>query len=309
MFSLAFRAMGCQMQALLEADGAAAETAVAQTPGWFEDWEQHLSRFRPDSELSRLNDSHGQPVAVSAVLWNVLAAAVEAERESGGLVTPVLLAALEAAGYERSFETLALSTTGGVLLSTAEAPAPALAQCLWRKPETRQVSLLGGVRLDLGGVAKGWAAGAAAQRLAAHGPALVDAGGDVAVSGPRRSGEPWIVGVADPLHPDQDLATLAVSGGGVATSGRDYRRWRQGGAWQHHLIDPRTGRPAETDVLSATVVGPSAGAAEVAAKAALILGSQAGRYWLEQRPHLAGLLVLEDGRPVATASLDRYRVD
>jgi thiamine biosynthesis lipoprotein len=102
--------------------------------------------------------------------------------------------------------------------------------------------------------------------------------------------------VADPLAPEADVAQLWLEQGGVATSGRDYRRWRRGGVWQHHLLDPRTGRPAQTDVLSATVLGPSAAEAEVAAKVALILGSRAGLAWLAARPALTGVLVLADGQ-------------
>jgi thiamine biosynthesis lipoprotein len=94
--------------------------------------------------------------------------------------------------------------------------------------------------------------------------------------------------------------------GGLATSGTDYRRWQLGGRWYHHILDPRTGRPAVTDVLTATVVAPSAARAEVAAKASLILGSQAGLAWLQARPELAGCLVLEDGRVLRTESLAAY---
>ena len=124
----------------------------------------------------------------------------------------------------------------------------------------------------------------------------MEAGGDIAVSGPRRNGAPWPIGVADPHLPESDLAVLALERGGVATSGRDYRRWRQDGVWRHHILDPRTGQPAVTEVLSATVVAPSATEAEVAAKAALILGEAAGLAWIEAAPGCAAMLVLDDGR-------------
>ena len=108
------------------------------------------------------------------------------------------------------------------------------------------------------------------------------------------------------MHPDQPLQLLMVGQGGVATSGRDYRRWQRNGVWQHHIIDPRTGLPAKTDVLSATVVASTTSEAEAAAKAALILGSDAGLDWLEAHPSCAGLLVLEDGQVSYSSRIYEY---
>ncbi|NTU85878.1 MAG: FAD:protein FMN transferase, partial [Chloroflexales bacterium] len=133
-----------------------------------------------------------------------------------------------------------------------------------------------------------------ARRLGAVAEALIDAGGDIAVSGPRADGSPWPVAVADPLRPGEQLDLLLLAAGGVATSGRDYRRWRQGEGYAHHIIDPRTGAPAQTDILSATVVGPDAAAAEAGAKAALIAGSAGWLDTLAHWPGATGLIVLED---------------
>ncbi|MBL8056453.1 MAG: FAD:protein FMN transferase, partial [Anaerolineales bacterium] len=291
--------------------------ALAQVPGWFADWEQHLSRFRADSELMRLNGAGGRPQPVSAVLWEVLAAAVDAYQRSDGLVSPTLLAALEAAGYDQSFDALLAPPVAGAALALRPEtdPAPTLTldiadplAAIVRDEAARTVQLLDGVQLDLGGVAKGWAAEQAARRLAGCGPALVEAGGDIAVSGPRQDGAPWPIGVADPHLPAADAAVLALSRGGVATSGRDYRRWQQGGVWRHHILDPRTGQPAVTDVLSATVVAPSLRDAELAAKAALILGSEEGLAWIEAAPDWAALLILDNGLLVESRRLAAYRV-
>ena len=157
------------------------------------------------------------------------------------------------------------------------------------------VNLPPGVRLDLGGIAKGWAADRAARRLRRAGPALVDAGGDIAVSGPMRDGSPWPVGVSDPFDPEKRVDVVLLERGGIATSGRNRRRWLIDGLNGHHVIDPRTGLPAQTDVMTATVIGPSAEVAEMAAKVVLISGSYQGLEWLEKHPELAGLMVLEDG--------------
>jgi len=176
-----------------------------------------------------------------------------------------------------------------------------------RDAQARSVRLAEGVGLDFGGVAKGWAADETVARLSAFGPALMDAGGDIAISGPRQGETPWAIGVANPFFPDDALDNLLLPRrAGVATSGRDYRRWQRNGRWFHHILDPRTGRPAETDVLTATVLAPSAARAEVAAKVALILGSQAAMPWLAARPELAACLVLEDGRQLRTESFVAY---
>ena len=126
----------------------------------------------------------------------------------------------------------------------------------------RRIELGRNASLDLGGIAKGYAADRCVAWLAAHGPALVNAGGDLAVSGPRSHG-PWPVAVDVPGH----ALTLALERGGLATSGRDRRRWLRDGEERHHLIDPRTLRPAEGGPLSVTVAAESATAAEVRAKA------------------------------------------
>ncbi len=128
----------------------------------------------------------------------------------------------------------------------------------------------------------------------------------MAVSGPLGDGQPWAIGVADPRPPERELALLLLDGGGVATSGRDHRRWLHGGQWNHHLIEPRTGQPARTDVLAATVIAGSASQAEIAAKVALLRGSREGLAWLESRPGLAGLLVLDDGTVLRSRGLERF---
>jgi thiamine biosynthesis lipoprotein len=306
--------MGCQMLAVIDADDARADARLTQVPAWFAAWEQHLSRFRPDSELARVNARAGQPVRVSPVFWTVLRTAVWAARQSDGLVTPAVLEALEVAGYDRTFDALRLRDDGNMETQVADQDSPigirAASDHDWHairfSRRGRTITLPPGMRLDLGGVAKGWAGAQAVQRLRQLGPALVDAGGDIAVSGPRADGSPWPIGVTNPFAPQEILELLLVARGGVATSGRDHRRWRQGAVWRHHIIDPRSGQPAATDVLSATVIAPQLCAAEVGAKVALILGSVDGWAWIEARAHLAGLLVRADGTVIRSTRLARF---
>ena len=146
-----------------------------------------------------------------------------------------------------------------------------------------------GVHIDLGGIGKGYAAERAAEILAVAGPCLVNAGGDIAVRGGS-----WPIGVETA---DGSL-TLELSGGGLATSGRDRRAWKRAGRELHHLIDPRTGAPAESDILRVTVVAGDAVEAEVAAKDLFLSGSEEA-----SRSALSAVLVTADGRTVLTGAL------
>jgi len=289
--------MGCQMMAAVESDSPDALQALNQTAGWFETWEQALSRFRPDSELSRVNRSNGATVTVSRTFMDVLQLGLEAAERTDGLVSPTLLQALEAAGYDRSFELVQTSFATITLGHSTTSD--------WRDIDSdvarSTVRLPPGVRIDLGGVAKGWVADEAARRLSEYGPALVDAGGDIAVCAHDSTSTPFPIGVASPVHPDENIDVVMLAQGGVATSGRDYRRWYRNGKLQHHIVDPRTSMPAITDVMTATAVAPNACEAEVAAKVAFILGSNAGLAWIEAHPNAAALLVLEDGSVVQSS--------
>jgi FAD:protein FMN transferase len=301
---LEFKAMGCRMSALVDSPSAQPPELLQRVPLWFEEWEQALSRFRGNSELSRLNRSAGWPVKVSEILWQVFQAALEAEQASAGLVTPTVLKALTAAGYDRSFDLLAREQFQRPV-SVWETVNP-LAEVTWDE-ETRTICLPIDVHLDFGGVAKGWAAHQAAKRLAAQGlPAMVNAGGDIAISGHQANGQPWIIGVDDPFRPGEYCELLTLGQCSIATSGTDYRRWKQGGQLSHHIIDPHSGQPARTDIIAATVVAPTAMEAEMAAKTVLILGSGRGMEWLEARPALAGLLVLEDGEQLYSSKMELF---
>lgn len=276
---------------LADCDAVTAAEAFDQAEALVHQAEQVLSRFRPTSELSRLNAGAGRPVAVSPLLWAVLAAGLDAASRTHGLFDPTVLAAMRAAGYDRPFAELVDGRTGtGYRLE--------LRRDGWRSvrldPQGHTVLLPAGVGIDLGGIAKGWLADYVADTLAAAGPALVDMGGDIAGRGAPAGQLGWPVGIADPLHPDADLVLLALRDQGIATSGRDYRVWQMDGRPHHHLIDPRTGRPSLTDVLATSVVAPTTAAAEVTAKVALLQSFEPGLQWLTDQG-ARGLLVREDG--------------
>ncbi len=244
-----------------------------------------------------LNRFAGHWFSPGETLWDVLQHALRAAHHTEGLATPTLLAQLESAGYDRSFDTL--NKQHG-----ARAAGMPAAVRDWRQIEfdtaARALRIPAGMRLDLGGIAKGWAAEQAARLLEEHGAIMVNAGGDIAARGTRSNGEPWPIGVTDPgPGKSQDtlsrLDVLMATDCGIATSGTDFRRWHNGRQLRHHIIDPRTGLPAATDVLAATVIAPTAIDAEAAAKAALILGSADGMAWIGARQNHAALLVRNCG--------------
>jgi thiamine biosynthesis lipoprotein len=299
---LEFHAMGSRMIAIVDTDAAPAE--LENLPGQFGAWEQVLSRFRNDSELCELNRRAGKAVHVSRVLWDVFEASQQANARTGGMVNPLIMDALIRAGYDRSFDEIEADDAYPDLAPTLEM-VPCLSEVV-ADADAHTLCLPAGAQLDFGGIAKGWAAQQAVLGLSAYGPALVSAGGDIAVSGRRADGEPWEIGVEDPLRPGAYIESVFLERGGVATSGRDYHHWRRAGSQLHHIIDPRTGLPAETDVLTATVIAPDAILAEALAKAVLISGGETGLAWLESDDALAGLLVLENGQKRYSRNLGEY---
>ncbi|WP_376793587.1 FAD:protein FMN transferase [Thermogemmatispora sp.] len=292
-----FRAMGTTVSYLLPAE--ASERGGELIRDLFERWEETLSRFRPESELMRLNRRAGEWVAVSELLYVVLTHALEAAAASEGLYDPTLLRQLEQLGYDRSFELL--ERAGQVSMTERAASLVGESQVrpsggAWRRieldPVKRQVRLPAGVQLDFGGIAKGMAVDTALGALRRRGivPALVNAGGDLAVAGVPPAGEHWAIAVPGRLGG----WTVPLRRGAMATSGIARRRWWCDGRLRHHLLDPRTGLPAAHGLWSVTVVADRCEQAEVAAKVAFILGPEAGPAFL-RRHALAGLFVHEDG--------------
>ena len=291
---------------LAAVDSETRPASLSHIPDWFEAWEQSLSRFRFDSELTRFNQTHEQRVQVSDTFWDVFQAARKAEELTDGLVTPTLLDAIIEAGYDRPFDELPhLAPLTPAPALTISPPLTAIAF----EESTRTITLPFGMGFDFGGVAKGWAAHQAMRRLQVEGPVLIDAGGDIAVSGPRADGSPWQVGIADPFHEGKNIEILHINSCGVATSGKDRRRWVRDGLFQHHIIDPSTNQPVETDLLTVTVIAPDVMQAEAAAKAAFILGSRAGLDWVESKHEYTGAFILDNGEMIYSKNMEKYLLD
>ncbi len=302
-------------------DEGRARAALAEVEATFAECERVLSRFRPDSELSRLNGGAGRPFRASPLLFQVVADALGAARDTDGLFDPTILGDLVAAGYDRSFELLrgdqanAASPFPGVgCPGHPGAPVPPAERGItrgrsWREGvldrATRTILLPEGVGLDLGGIGKGWTVDRAVERLRPFGSFALDAGGDLYAGGSQPDGSPWTVGIENPFDPGSDLAVLAVADEAVATSSIGRRRWWKDGQERHHLIDPRTGQPARSGVVSATVVAPSVARAELLAKTALLLGPEEGARYLGGQPDAEGVLVLADGRVVLPPEIEK----
>jgi len=252
--------------------------------------DQACSRFRDDAEIVALDRAAGDTTTVSALLGEAIEVALQAARDTEGAVDPTLGRRLSELGYDRDFAGL-----------PGDGPAVRVVvgrRTDWRDvafdPTTRALRLPAGVGLDLGATAKAWAADRSAARLAAELDCgvLVSLGGDVAVSGRCPDGG-WRIDVRE-RQDDPASATVAITEGGMATSGTTARRWMRGGEWLHHLIDPVTGLPAVSPWRTVTVAATSCLAANVATTSTIVRGEQ-GLTAL-QASELPARLVAQDGR-------------
>jgi thiamine biosynthesis lipoprotein len=327
---------------------AAAEAALADCFAWFAEIERRLSRFEPASELCALNRSAGRWFAASETLYTAVFVATQAAFASEGLFNPALLRRMEALGYDRDFSLLAREVTSppGPLSHGKMGNDRGNALDAWKgiifDSARQRIRLPAGAALDLGGIAKGWAADVALERYCQPFPgALLNVGGDLRLHGGPQPGQPWSIGIRDPHNPDEsqatetwNRATLTLSRGALATSGAVRRWWRKDGVRYHHLLDPRAGLPlplwtsadAESSAIAAarepliatvTALAPTGAQAEVAAKVALARGAalalaeveRAWARWGAVGPKgacdagVALIFTLSDGRIIHSANL------
>lgn len=268
------------------------------------------SRFRTDSELSRLNAARGGWVPVSPLFSQALRVALDAATWTGGMVDPTVGRSLLDIGYTQTYR---LVPREGPAISVALRPAPG-----WQNLELDETAgcarLTDGILLDLGATAKGLASdlAAAAAAAACGAGVLVNLGGDVSVAGEVPPGG-WPVLVTDDstTSPDDAAAltatgegqTIALHAGGLATSGTRARRWRRGGSELHHIVDPRSGRPTDGPWRTVSVAAATCVMANAASTATMVLG-QGGLSWLQQKG-LAARLVGTDGGVTTTQGWPR----
>ncbi|WP_168735590.1 FAD:protein FMN transferase [Cohnella fermenti] len=276
-----------------------------QAESWFSFIEKSLSRFRESSELSALNRSEGRPFLASALLYQATSVADRYFRETGGLFNPYVGRALVASGYSDSLEsakrTAHVANNAAAVPGTPEEPAELDRRMMG-------IRLHPDVSLDLGGIAKGWSAEQLAGMLQREGVRVgaIDAGGDLALWGTPEGG--WEIAIGDPFAEERELAHLRLKrSAGIATSSVMKRRWGAAGSERHHLIDPRTMKPADTDLAQVTVLAPTLTEAEVYAKCLLLLGAEVGMAWLEARkPAFGYVAVGRDGQVFRGGALADY---
>jgi thiamine biosynthesis lipoprotein len=258
------------------------------------DAHRRLSRFDPDSELSRLNHDPRTEVPASPLLRLLVAAILTAGSRSGGLVDGTLLDAIERAGYERSLDGAEPPTVSrSQLAAQARAPARPNATADWCAVgiDARAGSVIRppGVRIDGGGVAKGLLADLVGEELAAAKTFAVDCCGDIRLGGSSRLTRR--IRVDDPFGPEP-LHEFELSAGAVATSGITRRSWRGSEvSLAHQILDPASGRPAFTGIVQASALAPTALEAEILAKSALLSGPEGAERWLP----FGGVLVPVEG--------------
>lgn len=295
--SVTFRSLGTSVfLAVREAGDLAAAHQLAGEV--LRDVDEVCSRFRDDSDLSRVNAHPGTWVEVDPLLVAAVTVAVDAARETGGLVHPLLGRQLVQLGYDRDFDSLV--DLVDVTDTTVEADLPD--PHVWERiglDAAGAIRIPDGTSLDLGATGKAWAADLVARAYAEElgSSAIISIGGDVRIA--RPDSQPWPIAVSE--RPGEDADTVVtLDRGGLATSSTQVRRWARAGARHHHLLDPRTGAPALEVWRTVTATGPTCTAANAASTAAIVLGHQA-RPWLESRG-VAARLVSSDGTVTVTGA-------
>lgn len=258
-----FKAMGSDVHAIVVGGPNGLARRARER---IDELERRWSRFRPDSEISRLNANAGRGIEVSDDTVELISLAIEAWRLTGATFDPTVLGAVVRSGYTASFEKLPPNA--------APTPSDLVVACTDIEIDGNTVRLPARSGFDPGGIGKGLAADLVAAELLSAGAdgVCINMGGDLRCLGTPPDGAGWTVTIEHPWSSTL-IASVGIADGAVATSTTLRRRWTVAGAERHHLIDPRTGEPADTDLNLVTVIAGTAWAAEVVAKAVLVRGS------------------------------------
>lgn len=286
-----FTVMGTDAEVhVVDGDPALLQRARAR----LEELEARWSRFRADSDLSALSRNGGRWVPVAPETIVLLEHAVVAARATDGRFDPTVGSTLIAHGYDRTFAEVADRALDLEPVPAVDGSWPAIEL----DPLHGSARILPDTVLDVGGIGKGLAADLVVQELSPHaGGLLVNLGGDLRFTGTAPDPDGWVVSIDDPFRPGEELARFSLAEGAVATSSRLRRRWGTRSGPAHHIVDPTTGSPADTEVVAVTTVAAETWWAEVQATSLFLLGADG----LAAAPaSVQALLVLEDGRTIAT---------
>jgi FAD:protein FMN transferase len=302
-----FRAMNTEVSFAAEGSPAQLSPGFEKAKQFIDESERRFTRFSEDSELSQLNRSAGTWFRVSSDLLKVILLAEHYVEQTQGLFDPSILPDLKRIGYDRTMDLI--RAEGVFSLPTPMPRQRTPFDGIVIRPDESLISLPPGMTLDLGGIAKGWIAEQAAAILAEYSPVCgVSAGGDMYMVGLPKDMDGWPVALDNPRSPGETLTMLNIPPGAVATSSITKRIWKQGEKQRHHLIDPRTGEPAETDWLSVTVIAAHADLCEVFAKALLIAGPHEAQT-IAQNADISYLAVNREGNILGTQESLEYICD
>jgi thiamine biosynthesis lipoprotein len=296
-----FRAMNSEMVLVAEGEASQVRFGLAAAQEFMEAAEKRFTRFSEHSELCGLNRSAGGWFAASADLFDVVREAQVHFHRTQGLFDPSILPDLQNAGYVHSMDEIRRTGSAPRPVRPFQKSASGF-ESVELNENTRSIRLPEGLQIDLGGIAKGWIAERAARLLSRYtSSCAVNAGGDMFLIGSPPGKDCWEVGLEDPRDPQTDISVLLLQEGAVATSSVVKRAWKQGQLSRHHLIDPRTGEPANSSWLSVTVLAAHAVTAESFAKAFLIADENEARQLGGQNPELTVLAVDMDGNLISLA--------
>jgi FAD:protein FMN transferase len=304
MESFQFRAMNTDVSFAAEGRSTRLVAGFEKAKQFMLESERRFTRFSEDSELSELNRSAGTWFHASPDLLTVILLAQSYVEQTQGLFDPSILPDLERIGYDRTMDLIRAEGVFSLPSSSLRQRIPF--EEIVIQPDESLICIPSGMLLDLGGIAKGWIAEQAAAILAEYSPTCgVSAGGDMYLIGLPEGMDGWPIALDDPRSPGETLMVLNVPPGAVATSSITKRVWKQGEKQRHHLIDPRTGEPAETDWLSVTVIAAHTDLCEVFAKALLIAGPKEAQM-IAENADISYLAVDREGNILGTQKSMEY---
>lgn len=292
--------MGTRVYAeLWDDDPAHGDKALDEVVAFMRHVNEVMSHYLPDSELSRINARAGvEAVVVSADLFDVIQKSVHYSELTDGAFD-ITYASV---GYLYDYRRHVHPTDAQI-----KAALPAVDyRALVLDPEAHSVRFSKpGMRIDLGGIAKGWAADRCIEMLRDRfgiKNAIVTAGGDSRILGDRR-GKPWIVAIRDPFDRDHIVTRIPLADVGVSTSGDYEHYFDEGGVRYHHILDPKTGK-SPTEIRGVTIIGPTATDTEGFSKGVFVKGPVEGMKLIERNPGLDAVVIDKYGKVTYSKGLE-----